>query len=96
MKELDALPKYSFLSYIVSDDFTIADAEELYESGEITQDDINEELQEIVSKKQFSPKAEWDKFKKSKWFLAIKILIILVTFVSNPVTESATDNQQDV
>lgn len=84
------LPKYDFLSDIASDNFTIADVEELYESGEITQDDINEEISEIVSKKQFSPKAEWDKLKKSKWFLAIKILIVLVTFACKPVTEYIT------
>lgn len=63
---VDALPKYDFLSDIVSDDFSVSDAEELYESGEITQEDINEEIAEIVNKKQFSPKTEWDKFKKSK------------------------------
>ena len=92
---VDALPKYNFLSDIVSDDFSVADVEELYENGEITQEDINEEISEIVSQKQFSPKAEWDKFKKSKWFLAIKILIVLVTFVCNPVTEYATDKVLD-
>ena len=91
----DALPKYDFLSDMVSDDFTIADAEELYESGEITQDDINEEISEIVNKKQFSPKAEWDKLKKSKWLLAIKILIVLVTFVCKPVSEYITDKAID-
>lgn len=88
---VDALPKYDFLSDMVSDDFTIADAEELYESGEITQDDINEEFSEIVNKKQLSPKAEWDKLKKSKWFFAIKILIVLVAFLCKPVTEYITD-----
>lgn len=92
---VDALPKYDFLSDMVSDDFTISDAEELYESGEITQDDINEEISEIVNKKQFSPKAEWDKLKKSKWLLAIKILIVLVTFVCKPVTEYITDKALD-
>ena len=92
---IDALPKYDFLSDMVSDDFTIADAEELYESGEITQDDINEEISEIVNKKQFSPKAEWDKLKKSKWFLAIKILIVLVAFVCKPITEYVTDKAID-
>ena len=92
---VDALPKYDFLSDMVSDDFTIADAEELYESGEITQDDINEEISEIVNKKQFSPKAEWDKLKKSKWFLAIKILIVLVAFVCRPITEYVTDKAID-
>lgn len=92
---VDALPKYDFLSDMVSDDFTIADAEELYESGEITQDDINEEISEIVNKKQFSPKAEWDKLKKSKWFLAIKILIVLVAFLCKPITEYVTDKAID-
>lgn len=92
---VDALPKYDFLSDMVSDDFTIADAEELYESGEITQDDINEEISEIVNKKQFSPKAEWDKLKKSKWFFAIKILIVLVAFLCKPVTEYITDKAVD-
>ena len=92
---IDALPKYDFLSDMVSDDFSATVAEDLFENGEITQDDINEEISEIVSKKQFSPKAEWDKIKKSKWFLAIKILIVLVTFVCNPVTEYATDKALD-
>lgn len=92
---VDALPKYDFLSDMVSDDFTIADAEELYESGEITQDDINEEISVIVNKKQFSPKAEWDKLKKSKWFLAIKILMVLVAFVCKPFTEYVTDKAID-
>lgn len=92
---VDALPKYDFLSDMVSDDFTIADAEELYESGKITQDDINEEFSEIVNKKQFSPKAEWDKLKKSKWLLAIKVLIVLVAFLCKPVTEYITDKAVD-
>lgn len=92
---VDALPKYDFLSDMISDDFTVADAEKLYESGEITQDDINEEISEIVNKKQFSPKAEWDKLKKSKWFLAIKILIVLVAFLCKPVTEYITDKAVD-
>lgn len=92
---MDALPKYDFLSDMVTDDFSVDVAEKLYESGEITQDDINEEITDIVNKKQFSPKAEWDKIKKSKWFIAIKILIIITTFVCNPVTEYATDKALD-
>lgn len=92
---IDALPKYDFLSDMVTDDFSVDVAEKLYESGEITQDDINEEITEIVSKKEFSPKAEWDKIKKSKWFIAIKLLIIIATFVCNPVMEYATDKALD-
>ena len=92
---IDALPKYDFLSDMVTDDFSVDDAQKLYESGEITQNDINEEISEIVNKKQFSPKAEWDKFKKSKWFLAIKILVIISTFVCKPAVEYATDKALD-
>ena len=92
---IDALPKYNFLSDMVTDDFSVDVAGKLYESGEITQDDINEEIAEIVSKKEFSPKAEWDEMKKSKWFIAIKILIIIATFVCNPVTEYAADKALD-
>lgn len=92
---IDALPKYNFLSDMVTDDFSVDVAEKLYENGEITQDDINEEIVEIVSKNQFSPNAEWDKIKKSKWFFAIKILIFIATFVCNPVTEYATDKVLD-
>lgn len=72
---IDALPKYNFLSDMVTDDFSVDVAEKLYENGEITQDDINEEIAEIVSKNQFSPNVEWDKIKKSKWFFAKHISV---------------------
>lgn len=92
---IDNLPKYDFLSDMVADDFSVDFAGKLYEHGEITQDDINEEISEIVRTKQFSPKNEWDKQKKSKWFIAIKILIIIVTFVCNPVMEHVVDKALD-
>lgn len=92
---IDALPKYDFLSEMVSDDFTIEYAEKLYENGEITQDDINEELYEIIEKKQFSPVAEWNKFKKSKWFFAIKILIAIVSLVCKPAIDYTTEKVLD-
>ena len=92
---IDALPKYDFLSDLISADFTIDDAGKLYESGEITQDDINEELSEIVEKKQFSPVAEWDKLKKSKWFFAIKILLGILLFFGRPIIEYTEDKVLD-
>lgn len=92
---IDTLPKYNFLSDMVTADFSADVAENLYNNGEITQDDINEEITEIINKKQFSPKAEWDKIKKSKWFIAIKIFIIIATFVCKPVVEYATDQTLD-
>lgn len=93
---IDALPKYDFLSDIISDDFSADTAEKLYENGNITQDDINEEFSKIVSQKQFSPKAEWDKLKKTKWFFAIHILLTLVSFVCKPVTEHMADITLDI
>ncbi len=92
---VDAMPKYNFLSDIVSDDFSVDDVEKLYESGKITQDDINEEIEEIVNTKQFSPKAEWDKIKKSKWFLAIKVLFFILTFLGQPLIEYTGDKVRD-
>lgn len=91
----EQLPKYDFSLDIETDEFTVDEAERLYESGEITQDDINEELSEIVEKKLFSPVAEWDKLKKSKWFLAIKVLLVILTFVGKPVIDYTTDKALD-
>ena len=92
---LDQLPKYDFTSELETDDFTVDEAERLYENGEITQEEINEEVVEIINKKQFSPKAEWDKFKKSKWFLAIKVLMVLLTFACRPVIDYTEDKVRD-
>lgn len=92
---VDSLPKMDFLPDIITEDFTLDIAEELYETGEITKEDISEEFAEIIEKKQFSPKAEWDKIKKSKWYLAIKILIIVISFVGQPVIEYTSDKARD-
>lgn len=83
---LDALPKY---------DFTFDDVEQLYDSGEISQDDINEEIIEIVSEKQFTIKEEWDKLKKAKWFGAVQVLFALLMFLSAPVIDKIEDNLRD-
>ena len=91
----EQLPKYDFSSDLETDGFTVDDAEKLYENGEITQDDINEELSEIVEKKQFSPVAEWDKLKKSKWFFAIKILLGILLFFGRPIIEYTEDKVLD-
>lgn len=91
----DQLPKYDFTSELETDDFTVDEAEKLYENGEITQEEINEEVVEIINKKQFSPKAEWDKFKKSKWFLAIKVLMVLLTIACRPVIDYTEDKVRD-
>ncbi len=92
---VDSLPKYDFLSDITIENFTVEEAGKLFEDGEITQDDINEEFVDIITKKKFSPKSEWDKIQKSKWFLAIKILFIIVAFIGKPITDYTGDKVRD-
>jgi hypothetical protein len=41
---VDSLPKYDFLSTISTDNFSVEEAEKLFDEGEITQQDVNEEL----------------------------------------------------
>ena len=92
---IDSLPKYDFLSSINTENFTIKEAEELFENGEITQEDINDEFVDIVTNKKFSPKAEWDKIQKSKWLLAIRLLICIVAFLGQPLTDYVGDKVRD-
>lgn len=92
---VDSLPKYDFLSYISSEDFNVEEAEKLFENGEITQEDINDEFVDIVTNNKFSPKAEWDKIQKSKWFLAIRLLICIVAFLGRPLTDYVGDKVRD-
>lgn len=95
VSEIVTLPKYDFLSEIADDDFSVEDAQDLYESGKITQEDISNEISEIINNKQFSLKTEWDKFKKSKWFIAIRILITVILLLCTPVGDYAKDKALD-
>ena len=92
---MDALTQCN-LADIFQNDFTVDNVEDLYESGEITQEDINEEITEIISEKHFFPKIEWDKIKKSKWFIAIKILVFIISCVCEPVIDEIKDKTLDV
>ncbi len=92
---IDYLPQGDAFNDMMADGFSATVAESLYENGEITQDDINEEITEIIHKKQFSPKAEWDKIKKSKWYLAIRIVVAIITFLFKPVIEYTGDKILD-
>ena len=92
---VDSLPKYDFLSTISTDNFSVEEAEKLFDEGEITQQDVNEELVDIITKKKFSPLAEWDKLQKSKWFIAIQLLFWIVNFVFSPVIDYTKDKALD-
>lgn len=92
---VDSLPKYDFLSTISTDNFSVEEAKKLFDEGEITQQDVNEELVDIITKKKFSPLAEWDKFQKSKWFIAVQLLFWIVNFVFSPVIDYTKDKALD-
>lgn len=64
----------------------------LYDDGEITDKDFVEEFEEMVYKRDFTPSETWDDSKKSKWFLAIRSLFLILIFFCSPVIEKAKDN----
>lgn len=57
----------------------------LYENGDITDEDIAEEVRDIVNTQEFSLVETWDKIKKSKWFLAMRLVLVILAFLSYPV-----------
>lgn len=61
----------------------------------ITEEDISEEICNIIENKTFSLVETWDNFKKTRWFLAMKIIIIIVTFIASPVIEEVKDKTLD-
>lgn len=91
----DSLPKYDFLSKSIIQGIDFDAVAELYEKGEITDEDIADEFSEIVSKKDFSFVETWDTIKKAKWFLAIRWLLIILMFFGGPVIDKVKDNTLD-
>lgn len=92
---IDALPKHNFIKDIAVNGFSIEEAEKLFEDGEISQEDINEEFADIIEKKKFSPSEKWNEIQKSKWFLAINLLITILMFIGNPLIEYTGDKVRD-
>lgn len=74
--------------------FSIADITHAVENGDITEEDIAEEIEEIVSNpaEKLSFFDKWDNFKKTKWFLAIYIIYLVFSFVCQPVTDKIKEN----
>ena len=90
----DALPNYNKLFRHIS-------AEEMfnyYKNGDITKEEIAEEVQEIVNNTSEKPSIseKWDNFKKSKRFIALIIIFRILQFVGNPVIEKIEDNTREV
>lgn len=92
---IDALPKHNFIKDIAINSFSVENAERLFEDGEISQEDINEEFADIIEKKKFSPSEKWDEIQKSKWFFAINLLITILMFIGNPLIEYTGDKVRD-
>ena len=89
---VESFPKYEFLSESILKNIDFSSVAEMYDEGTITDEDIAEEFGEIVAKKDFSISETWDSVKKSKWFLAIRWLLIIIMFLGNPVVEKVEDN----
>lgn len=92
----DALPKYDFLSDSILKHIDFDAVAEMYDEGTITDEDIAEEFQKIVTKKEFSFVETWDNAKKSKWFLAIRWLLIILMFFGSPVVDKVKENTLEV
>ena len=93
---VDALPKYDYLSDSILKHIDFDAVAEMYDEGTITDEDIAEEFQEIVKKKEFSFIETWDNVKKSKWFLAIRLLLIVLMFFGSPVVDKVKENTLEV
>ena len=92
----ESFPKYEFLSESILKNIDFSSVAEMYDEGTITDEDIAEEFGEIVAKKDFSISESWDNVKKSKWFLAIRWLLVILMFLGNPVVEKVKDNTLEV
>lgn len=68
------------------------EAADLYQNGSITGEDVAEEVCDIVKNKKFAPLETWDKIKKSKWFLGIRVIIVIVGFLASPVGDKVKEN----
>lgn len=88
----ESFPKYEFLSESILKNIDFSSVAEMYDEGTITDEDIAEEFGEIVTKKDFSISESWDNVKKSKWFLAIRWLLVILMFLGNPVVDKVKDN----
>lgn len=92
---VNTFPKYEFLSENILKNIDFSSVAEMYDNGTITDEEIAEEFTEIIAKKDFSIAESWDNIKKSKWFLAIRWLLIILTFLGGPVIDKAKDNTLD-
>ena len=87
-----SLSSYAAFSDSILENIDFEEVADLYENGEISNEDIAEEVCDVVKTKRFTPLASWDKLKKSKWFLAIRTLLIIIGFLASPVLNEAKED----
>lgn len=88
---VNSFPKYDFLFDEISKSIDFDSIGELYDEGKITDDDIAEEFNTIVSKKDFSLVDTWNNIKKAKWFLAVRLILVILMFLGSPVIDKVKD-----
>ena len=85
------LSQYSTLSQSVLENIDFEETAKLYEDGTISDEDIAEEFKEIVTTKKFSLVETWNNVKKAKWFMAVRIIFLILLFLGDPVVEKVKD-----
>lgn len=80
---------------IFSKNFDIDLSSQMRDNTNVTNEDISEEICNIIKNKTFSPVETWNNFKKTKWFIAIQIIIYIVLFIGSPVIEKVKDKTLD-
>lgn len=88
----NAFSKYDFWPKSILENINFDAVAQMYDEGIITDEDIADELKEIVAKKDFSLSKSWDDVKKSKWFLAIRCIFVVLMFFCSPVIDKVKDN----
>lgn len=92
----ESLSLYSSLSESIVGNIDFENVSELYTSGTITDEDVAQEFDEIVKNKKISFDISWDNIKKSKWFLAFRLILVILAFLGSPVVEKVKDNTLEV
>lgn len=78
-----------------SKSFNIDLSSQMNDNINVTNEDISEEICNIIKNKTFSPVETWNNFKKTKWFIAMKIIIFIVSVIASPVIEKVKDKALD-
>ena len=83
----DALPDYELISSKLVHQIDFENMAKLRDDGEITDEEIAEEIEDIIKNKRFTFVETWDKIKKSKWFLAMRCILVILAFFGKPVID---------